>query len=289
VRRLTPSGTPLAPYAVGLRASLVCPGMTDVQDDTEGVTFEARGHVAVLTINRPAKRNAVNGAIAQGMEAAIDRLEDDDALFVAVLTHNGPVFSAGADLKMISEGKFADMATAKGGFAGIAARARTKPIIAAVDGPAFAGGCEIVLSCDMLVASTQAEFGIPEVKRSLVAAAGGVFRLPKLLPRNIALELGLTGDPISAERAHQLGMVNRLAEPGKALEAALDLADAVCKAAPLAVRETRKLMLETTLGVDDATGMRLSGEALGRLGATEDFMEGPTAFLEKRDPVWKGR
>ncbi len=260
----------------------------DVQTDTSGVLFEVRGNIGVLTINRPDKRNAVNAAVAQGMEAALDRLEEDDSLFAGVLTHNGPVFSAGADLKLINEGKAGEMATGKGGFAGIATRDRQKPLIAAVDGMALAGGCEIVLSCDLIVASTASQFGIPEVKRSLVAAAGGVFRLPRVLPRNIALELGLTGDPLPAERAYQLGMVNRLAEPGGALDAALELAGAIAKAAPLAVRETRTLMLTTT-DVDDHTGMHLSMEAMGRLMNTEDFWEGPKAFLEKRDPEWKGR
>ncbi len=260
----------------------------DVQIDTSGVLFETRGNIAVLTLNRPDKRNAVNDAVANGMEAAIDRLEEDDSLFAGVLTHNGEVFCAGADLKLINEGRGIEMNTKRGGFGGITSRERTKPLIAAVDGPALAGGCEIVLSCDMLVASTQAKFGVPEVKRSLVAAAGGLFRLPRLLPRNVALEMGLTGDPIDAQRAYDLGMVNRLAEPGKALDVALELAGAIAKAAPLAVRETRTLMLTTT-DVDDETGMKLSMDAMGRLMNTEDFWEGPKAFLEKRDPEWKGR
>jgi enoyl-CoA hydratase len=252
------------------------------------VEYEVRGRIAVLTINRPDKKNAVNGDVARGMEAAIDRLEEDPEVWLGVLTGAGTVFCAGADLKAINEGKAGELATEKGGFAGIAARARTKPIIAAVDGPALAGGTEIVLSCDLVVASTAASFGIPEVKRSLVAAAGGLFRLPRLLPRNIALELGLTGDPITAERAFQFGMVNELVEPGQALEAGIALGERIAKNAPLAVRETLRLMIELK-DVDDETGFRESGKSMMGLADTEDFWEGPKAFLEKRDPEWKGR
>ncbi len=252
------------------------------------VEYEVRGRIAVLTINRPDKKNAVNGEVARGMEAAIDRLEGDPEVWVGVLTGAGTVFSAGADLKAINEGKAGELATAKGGFAGIASRARTKPIIAAVDGPALAGGTEIVLSCDMVVASRNASFGIPEVKRSLVAAAGGLFRLPRVLPRNIALELGLTGDPLTAERAHQFGMVNELVEPGQALDAGVALAERIAMNAPLAVRETLRLMVELK-DVDDETGFRESGRAMMALADTEDFWEGPKAFLDKRDPEWKGR
>ncbi|MEJ5254077.1 MAG: crotonase/enoyl-CoA hydratase family protein [Acidimicrobiales bacterium] len=252
------------------------------------VDYEVRGRVAVLTINRPDKKNAVNGEVARGMEAAIDRLEDDPEVWLGVLQGAGSVFCAGADLKAINEGRAGELQTERGGFAGIVARKRTKPIIAAVDGPALAGGTEIVLACDLVVASRAASFGIPEVKRSLVAAAGGLFRLPRLLPRNIALELGLTGDPISAERAAHFGFVNELCEPGEALETALALAERIAKNAPLAVRETRRLMLEL-VDADDETGFRESGAAMINLASTEDFWEGPKAFLEKREPEWKGR
>ena len=253
------------------------------------VKYEKRGSVGLLTIDRPEARNAVNGDVARGMEAAIDELEADDEVWVGVLAGNGPVFSAGADLKAISAGQAADLNTQRGGFGGIVTRERTKPIIAAVDGPALAGGTEIVLACDLVVASTQARFGIPEVKRSLVAAAGGLFRLPRKLPFNIAMELALTGDPISAERAHHFGLVNRLVEPGTALDAALELAEAITVNAPLAVRESRRLVLESVAVSDDTEGVRKSGAALMGLASTEDFAEGPMAFIEKRDPIWKGR
>ena len=252
------------------------------------VDYEVQGHIGVLTINRPEKKNAVNGDVARGMEAGIDQIEDDPDVWLGVLTHKGDVFSAGADLKAINEGRAADLNTARGGFGGIAARDRTKPIIAAVDGPALAGGTEIVLSCDLVVASTAASFGIPEVKRSLVAAAGGLFRLPRVLPPNIALELGLTGDPITAERAYQFGLVNELCEPGQAFAAALGLAGRIAANAPIAVRETRRLMHELR-DADDKTAFSESGRALMALADTEDFWEGPKAFLEKREPQWKGR
>ncbi len=252
------------------------------------VDYETRGHVGVLKLNRPDKKNAVNGDVAAGMEAAIDQVEEDDDIWVAVLTHAGDVFSAGADLKAINEGRGGELSTAKGGFGGIASRSRTKPIIAAVDGPALAGGTEIVLSCDLVVASSAASFGIPEVKRSLVAGAGGLFRLPRVLPRNVALELGLTGDPITAERAYHFGLVNELCEAGQALDTAMVLAERVAANAPLAVRETRRLMLSLP-NEDDETGFKESNQAMMGLANSEDFWEGPKAFLEKRPPVWKGR
>ncbi len=252
------------------------------------VDYETKGHIAVLKINRPDKKNAVNGDVARGMEAGIDKLEDDPDLWLGVLTHAGDVFSAGADLKAINEGRGGELGTAKGGFGGITARTRTKPIIAAVDGPALAGGTEIVLACDLVVASTAASFGIPEVKRSLVAGAGGLFRLPRALPPKIALELGLTGDPISAERAYHFGLVNELCEPGQAFDTAMALAARIEANAPIAVRETRRLMLELR-DADDETGFRESNASMMGLANTEDFWEGPKAFLEKRAPVWKGR
>ena len=160
------------------------------------VDYELDGHVAVITINRPEARNAVNGEVAQGIEAAIDQLEADDEAWVGIITgartEKGYIFCAGADLKAMSTDP-GGMVTQRGGFAGIVQRERTKPIIAAVDGPALAGGTEVVLACDLVVASRTAVFGVPEVKRNLVAGAGGLFRLPRKLPRNIAMELVLTG------------------------------------------------------------------------------------------------
>jgi enoyl-CoA hydratase len=249
---------------------------------------EIHGNVLVMKINRPEARNAVNGDVAQGIEAGLDELESNDALWCAVLTGTREFFCAGADLKLMNAGKPGEMMTAKGGFAGLVHRERTKPLIAAVEGPALAGGLEIVLSCDLVVASTESRFGIPEVKRNLVAAAGGVFRLPRVLPMNVAVEMGITGDPISAQRALELGLVNELAEPGTALEAGLALAGRVTANAPLAVQHTLRLMRELK-SADDATGFAQSGEAMAALFASEDLSEGLMAFIEKRPPQWKGR
>ncbi len=252
------------------------------------VDFEQRGPFAVVKINRPEARNAVNGDVAQGIEEAIDKIETDDSIWVGILTGEPPVFCAGADLKEINAGNAANLQTKRGGFGGIVQRERTKPIIAAVDGPALAGGTEIVVSCDLVVASTIATFGIPEVKRSLVAAGGGLFRLGRKIPLNIAMELTLTGDPITAEVAHHHGLVNRLVQPGEALDAAIDLAERICANAPVAVRESRKVVIEATNAPDDV-GWKMSLEAMAAAMSSEDFGEGLTAFIEKRPPVWKGR
>jgi enoyl-CoA hydratase len=256
------------------------------------VDYELRGHVAVLTINRPNARNAVNGDVAQGIEAGINQLEEDPNAWVGIITgartEKGYIFSAGADLKVMGVDP-GQMSTARGGFAGIVTRDRSKPLIAAVDGPALAGGTEIVLACDMVVASETATFGIPEVKRNLVAAAGGLFRLPRKIPRNIAMELALTGRlDFPAERAHHFGLVNQLCPEGEALDTAMTLANQVAEAAPLAVRESRRIILEAT-DKDDEVGWKMSGEGIMKMFGTEDFNEGLTAFIEKRDPQWKGR
>ncbi|MGH9063229.1 MAG: crotonase/enoyl-CoA hydratase family protein [Acidimicrobiales bacterium] len=252
------------------------------------VEYTQLGRVAVLTIRRPEARNAVNAEVAQAMEAALDRLEADEDTWVGVVAGEGPVFSAGADLKAIAAGQGARLRTARGGFAGITRRVRDKPLIAAVDGPALAGGCEIALSCDLIVASTAASFGLPEVKRSLVAGAGGLFRLPRALPPAVAMEIVLTGDPITAERAHALGMVNQLVEPGLAEDAALALAERITANAPVAVRASRSVVLAAD-SADDDTLWGLTDAAFARVMGTEDFAEGPRAFIEKRLPAWRGR
>ena len=252
------------------------------------IDYEVKDRIAVVTIRRPEARNAVNPEVAAGLEHAVDQLEADPDTWIGIIAGEGPVFCAGADLKAIAAGQADGLRTKRGGFAGITARERTKPIIAAVDGPALAGGCEIALSCDLIVASQQAIFGLPEVKRSLVAAAGGLFRLPRTLGPKVAMELILTGDPIPAERAYQLGMVNQLVAPGEALDAARSLAERVVANAPIAVWESRKIAL-AALTSDDETLWRMSRDGFSRVSQTEDFAEGPRAFIEKRPAVWKGR
>jgi enoyl-CoA hydratase len=256
------------------------------------IDYDKQGNLAIITINRPEARNAVNTAVAQGIEEAIDRMEADDEVWVGILTGaktaKGYIFCAGADLKQMSTDP-AGMNTRRGGFGGIVRREHAKPIIAAVDGPALAGGTEIALACDLLVASRTAVFGIPEVKRNLVAAAGGLFRLPRKLPRNIAMELALTGRlDFPAERAHHFGWVNALCEEGEALATAKQLAAQICENAPLAVRESRRIMLAAT-DQPDEVGWRLSAEGIAKVFGTEDFKEGLAAFVEKRAPRWKGR
>ena len=251
------------------------------------INYETKGRIALITLNRPEARNAVNHEVAAGIEEAIDQFEEDNDLWTGILCGNGPVFSAGADLKAISAGEL-NLATKRGGFGGIVARERTKPLIAAVDGPALAGGTELALACDLIVASTVARFGLPEVKRSLIASAGGLVRLPRVLPKNIAMQMALTGEPISAEQAHLFGMVNVLTEEGEALDKAILLAEQINKNAPLAVRATRRSLIES-LVLSDYDGMKFAIEETAVLTSTEDYKEGPLAFIEKRDPIWKGK
>jgi enoyl-CoA hydratase len=251
------------------------------------VQFEVRDHLAIVTIDRPAARNAVDGSVATGIEAAIDRVESDDNLWLTILCGTPPVFCAGADLRAVSEGRAAEISTKRGGFGGFVTRERDKPVIAAIEGAALAGGCELALACDLIVASRSARFGIPEVLRSLVAAAGGLVRLPQAVPVKVAMEMALTGQPISAERATELGLVNRLVDEGRALDGAVELAQQISLGAPLAVRRSRAIILEAA-GGNTAAAWEMSAAALRDLATTEDFKEGPRAFLERRQPVWHG-
>lgn len=257
------------------------------------VTYEPNGRIAVITLNRPDARNAVNGDVAAGLEAAIDRLEADDAMWVGIITANTegqarPVFCAGADLKAINSGEGASLNTERGGFAGFVYRERRKPVIVAVDGLATAGGCEIVLAADLVVASTQSSFGLAEVKRNLIAGAGGLFRLPRAIGQAAAMEAILTGEPIPAERAFNLGLVSRLTAPGEALAEALKLADQISQSAPMAVWESRKVVLAAAYE-DDATLKSMTNDAMRTVMASDDLKEGLAAFIEKRSPNWQGR
>ena len=250
------------------------------------VLTERRDGVLVITLNRPDARNAVNAALAEGVGAALDELDADDELRVGVLTGAGKGFSSGMDLKAFVAG---ERSYVEGrGFAGITRRSSRKPLIAAIEGFAVAGGFEIALSCDLIVASKGARLGIPEVKRSLVAAAGALFRLPRRIPYHLAMELALTGDPIDAERGHELGLVNRLAEPGAALEAALELAGDIVKNGPLALIASKEIIQGSRDWTEEESWEK-QGPIAGPVMGSEDAREGATAFAEKRDPVWKSR
>ena len=257
------------------------------------VLFEKRGRIGIITLNRPEARNAVNGYVASGVEAAIDAIEADDDIWVGIVTANTagqekPVFCAGADLKAINSGNAGGLSTKRGGFAGIAYRERRKPIIVAVDGLATAGGCEIVLSCDLVVASNRSSFGLAEVKRNLIAGAGGLFRLPRAIGRAAALEIILTGEPLAAQRAYELGLVNHVVAPDQVMPKALEIAERICAAAPLAVWASRKVVLASAFETDENL-ITMTNAEFGAIMASEDTKEGLTAFIEKRLPNWKAR
>jgi enoyl-CoA hydratase len=251
------------------------------------VEVERRERVGIIRLNRPEARNAVNGDLATGVEAALDDFEADDAIQAVVITGNGPTFSAGADLKLIAAGRGAEMATTRGNFAGLVRRAFPKPIIAAVNGPAFAGGFEIVLACDLVVAAEEAQFGIPEVKRGLFAAAGALIRLPKRIPLALATELAITGDPIDAHRALQLGLVSRVVPVADVVDAALELAARIAANGPLAVRKTLQMVREAGDLTEEEAWPR-NFELAMEVFASKDSIEGATAFAEKREPRWTG-
>jgi len=250
------------------------------------VLTERRDNVLLVTLNRPEARNAVNLALAEGIAAALDELDADDALAAGVLTGAGSGFCAGMDLKAFVTGERPWVGDR--GFAGIVQRASRKPLIAAVEGFAMAGGFEVALACDLIVASKGTRFGVPEVKRSLVAAGGALLRLPRRMPYGLAMELALTGDPITAERAYELGVVNRLTEAGGAVDAALELAATIARNGPLALTAT-KAVLEQQFGWSEEEFWQRQGEITGPVFASEDAREGATAFADKRDPVWQGR
>jgi enoyl-CoA hydratase len=245
-------------------------------------------HCGLIAIDRPDARNAISPEVARGIEQALDRAEADDLIRVVVITGTPPVFCAGADLKAIQAGRAAELSTERGGFAGLVRRELRVPLIAAVEGSALAGGMEIVLACDVVVAANDARFGMAEVKRGLIAAAGGLFRVARKVPSNIAMEWALTGDPIDVEAAHRHGLVNHVTEPGHALEVALELAGRISANAPLAVSASRAIMLECTTA-DDETAWRRTGEAFADVASSHDAAEGVAAFTEKRQPVWSGR
>jgi enoyl-CoA hydratase len=253
--------------------------------DAQVVLTERRGNVLLITLNRPEVRNAVNAAVAAGVAGALDELDRDDELSVGVLTGAGGFFCAGMDLGAFVKGEspwFGDR-----GFAGIAQRASRKPLIAAIESFAVAGGMEIALACDLIVAAKGAKLGIPEAKRSIVAAGGALLRLPRRMPYHLVMELALTGDPFPAERFHELGVVNRLSEPGSAVDVALELAAALARNGPLALAASKRILQEQ-FDWSSSEMWERQREITAPVMASEDAREGASAFKEKRDPVWRG-
>ena len=254
--------------------------------EDQPVLTERHGRVLTITINRPDQRNAVNAALAEGVGKALDELDADGDLSVGVLTGAGGFFCAGMDLGAFVKGEspwFGDR-----GFAGIAQRASRKPLIAAIEGFAVAGGIEIALACDLIVAAKGAKLGIPEAKRALVAAGGALLRLPRRMPYHVVMELALTGDTQPAERFHHFGVVNSLAEPGSAVDVALELAERLAKNGPLALAASKRVLQEQFDWSSEEMWQR-QGEITGPVFASEDAKEGANAFKEKREPVWRGR
>ncbi|HUY17528.1 MAG TPA: crotonase/enoyl-CoA hydratase family protein [Acidimicrobiales bacterium] len=250
------------------------------------VLRERRGHVELLTINRPEARNAINRATANALSDALDECETDDDVWVVVLTGAGDkAFSAGMDLKAFASGEFP---ITEKGFGGLTKRDFTKPLIAAANGSALAGGFEMMLSCDMVVAAEHAMFGIPEASRGLVAGAGGLIRLPKRVPLTVAFEMALTADPISAARAYELGLVNHVVHGDVVLDVAIALAERIAKNAPLAVRTSKDVMRRAG-ELTEAEAWVVNDEAFAMIGLSADAMEGAVAFAEKRDANWQGK
>jgi len=246
------------------------------------VLTESRGRVLLITLNRPEARNSVNSALGQALVAAIDELDDNPGLTAGVLTGAGGGFSAGMDLKA-----FASEGPPKG-FDQFLRQGAQKPLIAAVEGFALAGGLEIALSCDLIVAAKGVKLGIPEVNKGLFAAGGGLFRLPNRIPYGVAMEMALTSDPISAEQGHELGLVTRLAEKGKSADVALELAERIARNAPLSVAASKQVM-RGTRGLTEEESWAFQGPFMGKVFTSEDAKEGPRAFAEKREPRWSGK
>jgi len=251
----------------------------------EPVLTEVSDGVAVITINRPEARNAINGAVARGLAAAFDELDARSDVRVLILTGAGGSFSAGMDLKGFLAGD-APIVTGRG-FAGLVQQRPAKPLIAAVEGYALAGGFEIVLSCDLVVASEEAKFGLPEVRRGLVAGAGGLIRLPQRIPYHLAMEIALTGAHFSAAHLRDAGLVNSIVAPGQALAGATELAGRIAQNAPLALTATKRVIVESA-DWDDASAFDRQGQIIAPVMRSADAIEGAAAFAEKRAPNWRG-
>ena len=261
------------------------PTITGVTDNSENVVLvEQRDRILIITINRPEAKNAVNAAVSHGLADAVDRLDDDPGLSVGILTGAGGSFCAGMDLKAFARG---ENVVVEGRGMGFTERPPVKPLIAAVEGYGLAGGMELALATDLIVASKEAAFGIPEIKRGLVAGGGGLLRLPQRIPYAVAMELALTGDVLSAQRAHELGLVNVLAEPGQVLDAAIALAEKITANGPLAVAATKRIIVESRDWAADEMWDKQT-KILAAGVQSNDAKEGAIAFAEKRPPKWTG-
>jgi enoyl-CoA hydratase len=255
-------------------------------DTTLNVLAERRGPLLIVTLNRPQVKNACDAATAAQMSAAMDQLDEDDSLFMGILTGSGGNFSTGADLKAVARGERATTPS-RGGF-GVFRRPPRKPLIAAVEGYAVGGGLELCLSCDLIVAARDARMGLPEVRHSVVAVGGGLFRLPRRMPYHIAMELALSGEIREAGFFHQHGLVNRLVEPGRALDEAIALAEGLLVNAPLALAASKEIM-QRSASWSDEQAWELQAPIAARAIDSEDRREGLAAFAEKRKPKWSGR
>jgi enoyl-CoA hydratase len=246
---------------------------------------ERRGRTEILTLNRPEARNAMSPELSLAIEQALDDVETERDVWTVIITATGPVFCAGADLKVVAQGRGMDINAPKGGFGGIVQREYPKPIIAAVNGPALAGGFELVLACDLVVAAEEATFGLPEAKRGLLASAGGPIRLAKRVALATALELVMTGDPIPAARAYELGLVNRVVPVERVVDEAVALAERIAENSPTAVRIGRRLVREA-VDLPETKAWELTNALAVDVFRSGDAIEGATAFAEKRQPTW---
>ena len=253
---------------------------------SDEVLVDVADGIMTVTLNRPEAKNAANKALAEGVAAAMDQLDSNDDIRVAILTGAGGTFCSGMDLKAFVSGE--TPAIEGRGFGGLTERPPQKPLIAAVEGYALAGGLELMIACDLIVAAENAKFGIPETKRGLAAAAGGLVRLPRQIPSRLAMELALTGDFISAGRAYEMGLINRVVESGKALEEARALAATICANGPLAVKVSKQVMVDSAEWSSDEVWHK-QAQIVMPIFASEDAIEGATAFAQKRAPNWKGK
>ena len=260
--------------------------MSDTPEEPIVLLDRPAPHVARLTLNRPKARNAISAAMAETIERLVGEVEADREIRVCIVAATGTSFCAGADLKEVAAGRGAALMTPTAGFAGFVYGSRKKPWIAAVHGPAHAGGAEIALACDMIVAGEEASFGLPEVKRGMIPGAGGAFRITRVLPRPLALELVTTGAAIDARRAYEIGLINRVVPTDRVIDEAIALASAIAENSPMAVREVLQLTKSAADREDEAL-RKLELGSIGRLLTSPDLVEGATAFVEKRAPVWR--